>query len=595
LDACGVGAAKLDVGFGLDLRWGGPIGFLPDRAGRDRPSPALQQFLYGMGGRFSHGFFSWQPRDRARLRLADYEPAWAELVAGLPADLPLALHHTALNLGALGGAADRAGGELFDFTNALCERFGFRWINEDVGFWSLAGRPLPYPLPPLLDRRGLAACVKNVRRCQRELVRPLVIEFPGFAAGVSVAMGDLDAYDFFRALAEETGAPVNLDIAHLLSWRWWRGLRGEALYDDLDRLPLASCFEVHLSGCEIVGNRFIDAHHGQLLEEQLHLLGRLLPLCPRLRAVTFEDPRIEADGRLHAASGASLARLVATVNAHRAAATRLEATDRATPELRGPEPLAVAPLSEGAEPAFEIGHGDIEQALAGLLYDRDLRGRLASGLPPPGIDADGARLLRSLAAAELEEAALAVRAMVRSRDHRGTGRLEALFPRSLAPWRARRQADGDLDELFAMFLTSPAVGHWREVPGGGGGGEDGAGCCLEEAFARFLEAEGGAHPVTVEEELLSAVLRALTVAPDPAFRPPAAVRRAPGGWYAVTRTSPPVLHAALDGRYLTGPVTPLVAHLLAGADVAAAPAGAAPPGAPSAVVRSRLVAMQLLD
>jgi uncharacterized protein len=593
LDACGVGGAKLDVGFGLDLRWGGPIGFLPDQAGRDRPSPALQQFLGRLGGRFSHGFFSWQPRDRARLRLADYEPAWAELVAWLPADLPLALHHTALNLAALGGAADRARGELFDFTNALCERFGFRWINEDVGFWSLAGRPLPYPLPPLLERRGLAACVRNVRRCQRELVTPLVIEFPGFAAGVSVTMGDLDAYDFFRALADETGAPVNLDIAHLLSWRWWRGLRGEALYDDLDRLPLASCFEIHLSGCEIAGDRFIDAHHGQLLDEQLRLLGRLLPLCPRLRAVTFEDPRIETDGRLHAASDASLARLVATVNGHRAA-TRLEATDWATPELRGPEPVAVAPPSEGREPPVEIGHGGVEQALAGLLYDRDLRVRLASGSPPPGLDADGARLFRSLAAAELEEAAQAVRAMVRGRSHRGTGRLEALFPRSLAPWHARNQADGDLDELFAAFLMSPAAGHWREVPGGCGG-EDAAGCCLEEAFACFLEAEGGADPVTVEEELLSAVLRALTVAPDPAFRPPAAVRPAPGGWYAVTRASPPVLHAALDGRYLTGPVTPLVADLLAGAGVAAAPAGAAPPCAPSTLVRSRLVAMRLLD
>jgi hypothetical protein len=126
----------------------------------------------------------------------------------------------------------------------------------------------------------------------------LVLEFPGFSRGVSVVMGDLHAYDFFRDLAEETSAPVTLDIGHLLSWQWWRGKRGEALFEELERLPLSNCFEVHLSGCEIAGERFVDAHHGKLMLEQLELLSRLLPLCENLRAVTFEDPRFDDAGTL---------------------------------------------------------------------------------------------------------------------------------------------------------------------------------------------------------------------------------------------------------------------------------------------------------
>jgi len=305
------------LGIGLDLPWGAPVGFGAEVGGdggaREGATPALRAFLAAHAamndhGSLSHVFFSFQPRDRGRLRLDDYAPAWDDLCSRLPPALPRALHHTALNLAAL-EPAGRGRAALVDFTNALCQRYDLRWINEDVGFWSLAGRPLPYPLPPVLDAGGLAACARNVRAYQRKLCAPLVLEFPGFSAGVSLVLGDMDAYDFFRRLADETGAPVTLDVGHLLSWRWWRGLRGPALLDDLDRLPLAACFEVHLSGCEIAGGRFIDAHHGRLMDEQLTLLERLLPLCPNLRAVTFEDPRIDEKGALTASSARSLERL----------------------------------------------------------------------------------------------------------------------------------------------------------------------------------------------------------------------------------------------------------------------------------------------
>ena len=63
-------------------------------------------------------------------------------------------------------------------------------------------------------------------------------------------------------------------------------------------LPLANAFEIHLSGCSVVGDRFVDAHHGVLLDAQLELLRRLLPRCPNLRLVTYEDPRFTDAGEL---------------------------------------------------------------------------------------------------------------------------------------------------------------------------------------------------------------------------------------------------------------------------------------------------------
>ena len=298
---------RLGLGVGFDLPWDGARGFGARAGGGDGLAKATRTFLERESPRWSHAFFSFQPRDRGRLRLADYAPAWDDLFSALPPELPRALHHTALNLGALGPYPR---GEILDFTNAFCERYAIQWVNEDVGLWSLAGRPVPYPLPPLLTPFGLEAAIENVRECQSALAVPLLLEFPGFARGVSLVMGELDAYDFFRVLAEDTRSPVTLDVGHLLSWRWWRGLRGEALFGDLDRLPLANCFELHLSGCEIADGRFVDAHHGRLLDEQFTLLDRLLPLCPNARAVTFEDPRLDDDGALAADNLPSWQRLV---------------------------------------------------------------------------------------------------------------------------------------------------------------------------------------------------------------------------------------------------------------------------------------------
>jgi uncharacterized protein (UPF0276 family) len=499
---------------GLDLPWGAPVGFAVDGqgGGRDGASPRLRAFARAQAPALGHAFFSFQPRDRGRLRAADYAPAWDDLCARLPPALPRALHHTALNLAAP-EAPGRARGELFEFTNALCERHRLLWINEDVGFWSLGGRPLPYPLPPVLDAGGLAACARNVRACQRALVAPLVLEFPGFADGVSVVLGEMDAYDFFRRLAGETGAPVTLDVAHLLSWRWWRGFRGEALYDDLDRLPLDACVEVHLSGCEISSDgRFVDAHHGRLIDEQLALLERLCAACPNLRAVTFEDPRVEEDGALDAPSAASLARL-------RAAVTRW--------------------LADGA-PAERSPRAPALDAYA------------AEAAPP--VD-DGA-MARLVSTALTGDAAVA---MVRDRRHRGTGRLADAFPACVAGWRRLHPDDADLRALHARFLASPAAAAWREQVGG----EPGA--CVESCFAAFALAENLADAATVEDELLSALLRTLALTPDPAFVVPAPVQRAAGGWFGLSSATPPVLHAAVQGRYLRGEVTPLIAFLLRGA------------------------------
>ncbi|MFT3839190.1 MAG: DUF692 family protein [Myxococcaceae bacterium] len=493
------------LGAGLDLPWDGKTGFAA--AGI---APGLRAFLRKNASSWAHTFFSWQPRDRQAPKLDDYAPAWDALAAELPPELPRALHHTALNLASL-ERYER--GELLELTAQLCERYALRWVNEDVGFWSLAGRALPYPLPPLLDANGLRATVANVREVQAALPVPLVLEFPGFSRGASVVVGDWHAYDFFAELAHETGQPVTLDTGHLLSWQWWRGRRGEALFDELERLPLSHCFEIHLSGCEIAGDDFIDAHHGKLLDEQHELLRRLLALCPNVKAITYEDPRFDVNGDWAPGNAESWNRLA-------------QQRDEWTPSPT---------KGEGARRA-----GGASQPSPVVLEENSLAAYLYGAAPLP----DGAH--------GETEAIATVRRMVLERQHRGTGGLRDWYPRTLAAWLAKHPADQSLHQLVAAFCASEACAQWRE---------HGDGISLEEALYRFFTAEG----LGDEDEFLSAVVRAIAVAPRARFRWPDQLHRTATGCVALTKDL--ILHAVVDGQYLRGPVTPLVAELLRGVPV----------------------------
>jgi hypothetical protein len=180
----------------------------------------------------------------------------------------------------------------------------------------------------------------------------------------------------------------------------------------------------------------------------------------------------------------------------------------------------------------------LEEALAALLYDEDARARLANG------EAADPRF-QTIDSSELDEAALAVRRMVRERVHRGTGGIEAWFPKTIA--------GQSIDSLLTRFCASSACREWREHE---------EGLSLEEAFYRFVVDQSIGDPEIAEEELASAIVRALAVAPRARFAWPAMVRRAPGGCFAITRAG--ILHAALNGNYLRGPVTPLIVAILDG-------------------------------
>ncbi len=281
---------SVELGLGMDLPWHPSCGIL---------TPSLKSFLRRYSTEFEYFFFSFQPNDFDLLtnphRIQDYLKGYDELVELLPHFKDkLALHHTMLNLGTL---EEYPREKIVEFTNVLIERYKLKWVNEDLGIWSLKGKNLPYPMPPYLTDAGLKASIANIDYYQKHLKAPLFVEFPGFSEGGNFIIGKMDAFEFYKTVITETNAHAVLDTGHILSYQWMKNKRSHNLLEGLDNaLPFDQCSEIHLSGCSIVQDRFKDFHHGILLDEQLVLLDYLLRKCPNLKSVTFEDPKFTSEG-----------------------------------------------------------------------------------------------------------------------------------------------------------------------------------------------------------------------------------------------------------------------------------------------------------
>ncbi|MFC4075894.1 multinuclear nonheme iron-dependent oxidase [Salinithrix halophila] len=302
---------KLGLGMGMDLPWGGDIGFMRDGSRGDTITPKMHSFFSKYREEFTYLFLAFQPKNRNVLRAEEYFQAYDSLFKEVPHLKCRAFHQTILNMGSM---ETYEKDEIIRFTNQLIDRYEFKWIVEDLGLWSIGGKTVPFPLPPYMTQEGLEACIQNIREYQDRLNAPLCVEFPGFTEGTNFYIGEMDAFDYFTTLAKETNSPVTIDIGHILSYQWLMGNTGEHMYKGLERLPLDHCFEMHLSGCQIIRGKFRDLHHGILLDEQIDLLEFLLPRCPNLKAVTYEDPKYTEEGILIPKSQKNYVRMKEMVN-----------------------------------------------------------------------------------------------------------------------------------------------------------------------------------------------------------------------------------------------------------------------------------------
>lgn len=284
---------KMGLGLGIDIKWGDKTGFNENQD--SYLSNDLKNFIKKYKKYFNYAFISFQPKNKNKLSSLEYVNAYKEFFNLFDNIKYRSMHHTMLNLGTIENYYKN---KIIDFTNELIESLNLQWINEDVGIWSIKGKSIPYPLPPIFTHEGLKLSIKNINEYQRNLIAPLVIEFPGFTDGMSFFIGAMDPFEYFKNLALETASPVTLDIGHILGCLCITGKDINDFHNEVLKLPLENCIEIHLSGSAIVKGKFLDLHHGILLDEQFKLLDLLINKCQNLKVITYEDPKFLEDGSL---------------------------------------------------------------------------------------------------------------------------------------------------------------------------------------------------------------------------------------------------------------------------------------------------------
>jgi len=341
---------------------------------------------------------------------------------------------------------------------------GSPWVSNDVGWWHAAGRFFPgylYLAPPL-SQPGLADCAIHVEHVQAALDRPLAVENPVIVA----RRGPLHVLEFMAELHARTGAPLVLDLGHLLAFQLAAGLPPEAGLDDF---PLDAVLEIHLAGGLVFrrGGRGVyhDAHPQPLREELYDLLAALLPRCPALRGVTYE-----ADGHPEAVAALHLERLRELVPppGKRVPAALPAGAGSCTPEGVGSHATRAPAIDGAAGPESSDPWSLFAAAYAGAAFPGSSdpasgEGAAARGIEPlaPARDAAGEAAERDLRLTTLAEA------------------LERAFP--LTRWLAA----GEPAALRA-FASSPELREGFRPPG-----RDPA-----RSFARFVQRHPGRPPST---------------------------------------------------------------------------------------------------
>lgn len=283
------------------LPWMG-LGLSSNLGPRDRPQP--WKLLAESPGLFDFVEYS-APLDVAQAKAE--AGLFGELEANLPS-VPVIFHPVHLNLW---------GPELESRENLAAlrehlEAVGSPWVGNDVGWWHHRDQPFPgylYLAPPLTEA-AVESCVAHARHVQAGVGVPLLLENPAVLART----GEMHVLDFLAALHRRTGAPLLLDLGHLLAYQLAHDLPADAA---LDRFPLEAVAEIHIAGGVITrrgARRFYVDDHGQPVREELFgLLESILPRCTGLRALTFE-----ADGHPEPIARQTLERLRRLIPARRA-------------------------------------------------------------------------------------------------------------------------------------------------------------------------------------------------------------------------------------------------------------------------------------
>ena len=164
---------------------------------------------------------------------------------------PLVLHGVSLSI----GSTDPLDQAYLASLKRLADEVRPAWISDHLCWTGVNGLNSHDLLPMLLTEESLAHVAARVIDVQDRLERPLILENP--SSYVRFAQSTLDEPTFLRALSDETGCGLLLDVNNVYVSCFNAGTDPLAY---LDAFPCDRVVQMHLAGHQDLGTHVIDTH-----------------------------------------------------------------------------------------------------------------------------------------------------------------------------------------------------------------------------------------------------------------------------------------------------------------------------------------------
>lgn len=164
---------------------------------------------------------------------------------------PLVLHGVSLSI----GSTDPLDFDYLASLKRLADEVRPAWVSDHLCWTGVNGHNSHDLLPMPLTEESLAHVAARVRQVQDYLERPLILENP--SSYVRFAESTLDEPGFLRALAEETGCGLLLDVNNVFVTCFNAGADPTAY---LAAFPCDRVVQMHLAGHQDMGSHLIDTH-----------------------------------------------------------------------------------------------------------------------------------------------------------------------------------------------------------------------------------------------------------------------------------------------------------------------------------------------
>lgn len=166
-------------------------------------------------------------------------------------DYPVVMHGVSMSVGTIDGPSDA----YLRALKTLADRIEPLWISDHLCWTGTMGRNMHDLLPLPYTEEALAVVVRNVRRVQDYLERPILLE--NVSSYVSFNDDALQEWEFVRAVAEQSNSLILLDVNNVYVSSVNHGFDPEAY---LRALPANRVQQIHLAGHSVQEGVIIDTH-----------------------------------------------------------------------------------------------------------------------------------------------------------------------------------------------------------------------------------------------------------------------------------------------------------------------------------------------